>query len=203
MSRDGADGLLMALAPGDALVEATDVAARRAATIEADGIGRFDEGPLEVAIDIGAGRPEPGLAAAGVDARRGAGVSGQLVSGGESRNAAHLERDDDGEDEPNAGKAEQELDGGRGLEHGLHLLLERAHVTVQSFDLLEKVLGGVRRTRRQESEPLAEEGAAAHAEEIAHLEMVKGVLGQGGVNAVLELRALADEHHARARKIAL
>src|SRR6266571_4138708 len=43
MSGHGADGLLMALAPGDALVEATDVAARRAAAIEADGVGRFDE----------------------------------------------------------------------------------------------------------------------------------------------------------------
>ena len=55
VSGRGADGVRMALAPGDALVEATDVAARRAAAIEADGVRRFDEGPLEVAIDVGAG----------------------------------------------------------------------------------------------------------------------------------------------------
>lgn len=47
MSSHGADGFLVALAPGDALVEATDVTARRAAAIEADGVGGFDEGPLE------------------------------------------------------------------------------------------------------------------------------------------------------------
>src|SRR5262245_4405324 len=74
MSGHGADGFLVALAPGDALVEATDVAARRAAAIEADGVCRFDEPPLEVAIDVGAGRPKAGLPAAGVDARRGARV---------------------------------------------------------------------------------------------------------------------------------
>jgi hypothetical protein len=49
MSGHGADGLLVALAPGDALVEATDVTARRAATIEADGVRGFDEGPLQFA----------------------------------------------------------------------------------------------------------------------------------------------------------
>ena len=53
------------------------------------------------------------------------------------------------------------------------------------------------------SEALAEEGAAPHAEEIAHVQMVEGVLGQGGVNAILELRALSDQDHSRARKVAL
>src|SRR5919106_5632441 len=59
VSGHGADGLLMALAPGDALVEAADVAARRAAAVEADGVRPLDEGPLGGAIDVGAG-PEPG-----------------------------------------------------------------------------------------------------------------------------------------------
>jgi hypothetical protein len=58
MSSDRADGLLMTLAPGDALVEATDVTPRRAAAVEADCVGGFDEGPLEVAIDVWAGWPE-------------------------------------------------------------------------------------------------------------------------------------------------
>ena len=57
--------------------------------------------------------------------------------------------------------------------------------------------------RRQEGKPLAQEGATPHAEDIAYLEVVKGVLGQGGVNPILELRALPDEHHPRARQIAL
>src|SRR6266516_3104008 len=33
----------------------------------------------------------------------------------------------------------------------------------------------------------------------AHLQIVELVLGQGGVNPTLELRALADEHQARPR----
>src|SRR4029453_12527136 len=72
----------MALAPGDALVEATDVAARCAAAIEADGVGRFDERPLEVAIDVWAGRPEAGLPATGGDRGGGGRGVGAVSKGG-------------------------------------------------------------------------------------------------------------------------
>src|SRR4029450_423336 len=85
----------------------------------------------------------------------------------------------------------------------MSLWRDPAPLPVQILDLFEKLLSSVRRTRRQELETLAEEGAAPHAEEIAHVEMVEGVLGQGGVNAILELRALSDEDHSRARKVAL
>src|SRR5262249_25641642 len=88
-------------------------------------------------------------------------------------------------------------------ENGLHFVLERAHLTVKTFDLLEKVLSRVGGTRRKELETLAEEGTAAHAEEIAHFEIVEGVLREGGVNAILELRALPDEDHSGAGKVAL
>ena len=150
----------MALAPGDALVEATEVAAWRAAAMEADCVRRFDEGPLEVAIDVWAGWPEASLSAARVDARRGPGVGGQLVGGGEPRNAADLERDHDREHESDAGQGQEQLNGGRGFENGLHLVLEPAHLMVQILDLLEKLLSGVCRVRRRESETLAQEGAA-------------------------------------------
>src|SRR4030095_9341185 len=211
MAGHGADGLLVPLAPADALVEATDVTTRRAAAIETDGVGGFDEGPLEVAIDVWTGWPEAGLPAAGVDAWRGARVGSHLLGGGEPCNAADLEREHAAEQEADAGQGQEQLNGGRGLEHGLHLVLEPAHLTVQSLDLLEQLLSSVRRTGRQGvvalagegGEQRAEEGAASHAEEIADLQMVEGVLGQGGVNAIFELRALADEHHARARQVTL
>jgi hypothetical protein len=104
---------------------------------------------------------------------------------------------------PTPGRGEEPLNRGRGLEHGLDLVLEPAELTVQILDLLEQLLGRVRRTGRQELETLAQESAAPRAEEVAHLQMVEGVLGQGGVNAILELRARPDEHQARARQVAL
>src|SRR3989442_2226126 len=52
MARHGPDRLLVALALGDALVEASDVAARRAAAIETDRVGRLDEGSLQGAVDV-------------------------------------------------------------------------------------------------------------------------------------------------------
>jgi hypothetical protein len=56
---------------------------------------------------------------------------------------------------------------------------------------------------REEFEALPQEGAAPSAEEVSDLQVVEGVLGQGGVDTILELRALADEDHARARKVTL
>src|SRR5512134_2063729 len=63
------DGLRVALAQGDALVESTDVAVRLASAHEADRVGGFDEGPLEVAVDVRTEPTEARLAAARVDAR--------------------------------------------------------------------------------------------------------------------------------------
>src|SRR5262245_65924664 len=57
------DGFRVPLAPRDPLVEATDVAARRAPACQADRVRRFDERPLEVAVDVGARGTESGLPA--------------------------------------------------------------------------------------------------------------------------------------------
>src|ERR687892_1145821 len=84
MPRHGADGLRMALAPGDALVEATDVAVRVAAAHQTDRVRGFDECPLEVAVDVGAEAPVAQLVTARVDAAGAAGVAGELLGGGET-----------------------------------------------------------------------------------------------------------------------
>jgi hypothetical protein len=55
MSRYGADGLGMALAPGDALVEAGDMAVRVAAAHQTNRVRRFDERPYLKALR----RPRP------------------------------------------------------------------------------------------------------------------------------------------------
>ena len=179
------------------------MAARRAAAIETDRVRGFDESPLEVAVDVWAGRPEARFPTAGVDARCRARISGQLLGGGEPCDIADLERDHHGEREAHAGQGKEVLNRRRRLEQGPDLLLELAYLVIQLLDLLEKVPGGVRRTGWQKLETLPHEGAAACAEDVAHLEVMEGVLGQGRVNAILELGALADEHHPRPRQIAL
>jgi hypothetical protein len=67
MPRYGADSRRMALAAGDALIEATDVTVRVAAAHQTDRVGGFDERPLEVAVDVRAGPTEARLAPAGVE----------------------------------------------------------------------------------------------------------------------------------------
>src|SRR5207249_8157123 len=200
---DGPDSRLMALALSDAFVEASDVAARRAAAIETDRVRGFDESPLEVAVDVWAGRTEAGFPPAGVGAWCGASISGQLFGGGEPGDITDLERDDHGERKAHTRQGEEVLNHRRRLEQGPDVLLELAHLVVQPLDLLEQVAGGVGRTGWQELETLPHEGAAACAEEVAHLDVVEGVLGQGRVNAILGLGALANEHHPRPRQVAL
>src|SRR5512134_71003 len=93
MPRHGADGLRVALAPGDALVEATDVAVRVAAAHQTDRVRGFDECPFEVAVDVGAESPVAHLVTARVDAAGAAGVAGELLGGGKAGDVADLERD--------------------------------------------------------------------------------------------------------------
>ena len=82
MAGDGPDRLLMALALGDAFVEASDVAARRAAAIETDRVRGFDESPLKVAVDVWAGGPEARFPPAGVDAWCGASIAASFSAVG-------------------------------------------------------------------------------------------------------------------------
>src|SRR5256884_1572689 len=89
MAGDGPDRLLVAFAPGDALVEASAVAVRRPAAIEGDGAGGFHEGPPEVAGDVGAGPTQDRLPPAGVDPGRPARISRQLLRGGGARGGGH------------------------------------------------------------------------------------------------------------------
>src|SRR5437870_9714747 len=79
------DGLRVALAPGDALIEATLVAVRRAPAPDADRVRGFDERPFEIAVDVRTGRTEAGLPAARVDAWRRARIGGQLLGASKPR----------------------------------------------------------------------------------------------------------------------
>src|SRR5215467_8373252 len=100
-------------------------------------------------------------------------------------------------------QGQEPLNRRRQLEGGPNPLFERVHLPAQFLDLPEQLLAGVRRVWREELEALPQERAAPHAEAIAHLQVVESVLGQRGVNPVLELRALPDKHHPGARQVTL
>jgi hypothetical protein len=72
----------MALAPGDALVEATDVAVRVAAAHQTERGRGFDEGPFEIAVDVGTEAPVAQRATGRVDAAGTSGVAGELLAVG-------------------------------------------------------------------------------------------------------------------------
>jgi hypothetical protein len=57
--------------------------------------------------------------------------------------------------------------------------------------------------RRETVQALPQKPAAPHAEQIGDLHIMERVLGQGGMNPILELRPLPHEHHPGARQIAL
>src|SRR2546427_12136203 len=142
---------------------------------DTDRVRGFDECPFEITVDVRARGPETRLPTARVDARRRARIGGQLLGSGKPRDLAHFEGDHDGEREPYPRHGQEQLDCRRRVERRLDPVLERAHLAVQTLDLLEQVLAGVRRVRRQPVEALPQEGAAPHAEDIAHLEVVESV----------------------------
>src|SRR5262245_16045027 len=100
MPRHGAAGFRMALASGDALVEARDVAVRVAAAHQTDRVGGFDEGPLKVAVDVGAEAPVAHFVSTRMDAAGAAGVARELLGGGKPSDVADLEGDHDGQRQP-------------------------------------------------------------------------------------------------------
>jgi hypothetical protein len=72
---------------------------------------------------------------------------------------------------------------------------------VQAPDLLEE-LASVTGVRRQQG-ALPQEFTTLRPEAIADLVVMQRVLRQGGVNSILKLSALPDEHHPGARQITL
>ena len=78
------DGLRLALAPRDPFIQPADVTRPRAPTRQTDRIRRFDEGPLQVTVDVLMRRPVSGLPAR-VNARGGPRIAGQLLGGGKPR----------------------------------------------------------------------------------------------------------------------
>jgi hypothetical protein len=137
-----------------------------------------------------------------VDAWRRARIAGQLLSGGDPRDVPHLEGNHHRQRQPHSRQGQPRLNHRRRLEHGLDPLLEPADLPGQALDLREELPGRVRGVRRQKIQALPQEGTPLHAEEIGHLQVVPGVLGQRRVNPILERRALPAQHHPGARQVA-
>src|SRR5215467_227928 len=169
MPSHGPDRLRVALPPGQALIEAAHVAVGRAPAMETDRVRRFDERPLEVAVDIRTRPPEPALPAARVHARRGPRIGRQSFGARKPRDIAHLEGNHHRERVPHAWQGQEPLNRRRQLEGGLNPLFERVHLPAQLLDLPEQLLAGVRRVRREKLEALPQERTAPYAEEIAHV----------------------------------
>jgi hypothetical protein len=108
-----------------------------------------------------------------VDTRGGPRIARQLLGGGKPPDVPHLDGDHHGQRQPHPWQGQQLLNHRGRLERRPHPLLERAHLAVQRLDLLEPSLGRVRRVGRQPMEALAQEDPTAHAEEIAHLDVVE------------------------------
>jgi hypothetical protein len=113
-----------------------------------------------------------------VDAAGAPSVAGELLGGGKPGDVADLEHDHDGQREPYPRHRREQLNGQRRFKHALDPVLESGHLALETFDLVEELPGGIRRVRREQLAVLPQQLAPAHAEEIRHLQVVEGVLGQ-------------------------
>src|SRR5262249_15048791 len=177
------DGLRVALPTGDTFIKTTDVTSGRTPTGQADRVRRLDECPFEIAVDVGASRPEAHLPAARVDTGGRARVAGQLLGGRKSSDLPDLKGDHHGQREPDAPHGPEPLNPQPGPAPCSDASLGLASLPVQAPDLLEKLLAGVGCVRRQQCEALPQEFTTPRPEDIADLVVMQRVLRQGGVAA--------------------
>jgi hypothetical protein len=168
-----------------------------------DDVGGFDEGPLEVLVGGLAHVSEAGLAAAGVDGGHEAGVTGELTWRVEAVDAADLPIDDDGQDVSDTGKALEQLDGGgqsNPLPDPLFELIDLELESVKGFN----VLGDAAACLRGKSGKGRLQPDPAGADE--HVDVFRAgdaVLGQGGVDTVLEGGPELGERHPGVMELTL
>ena len=112
---------------------------------------------------------------------------GPLLSGGGPRDIPLLEGDHNRESEPPGGPGEQEAEwpASPGTRHGCAVRTRAARGRGPRW--LKPLSGGLGRVRGLEREARPKEIAAGRAEEKAHVQVVEGVRGPGGVNPVLQL----------------
>ena len=107
MASHGNDGASMAFVWIEPPIEQADVVL--AVSLDANGaVGRFDEGPFEIVVDVAAGAAVANVAAAGDDARNKPRVTGQVFSSWEPFDIADLQPDQRGEDRPESGDGAQQ-----------------------------------------------------------------------------------------------
>lgn len=144
-----------------------------------------------------------GLGTGGVERWDDAGVTGELSAGGEAIDGADLPIDDDAQGVPDAGKALEQLDGGGegdSLPNAIFELSDLLLEAVEGLQFLGDTAAGLREKPREGTfEPSlggADEGAAV-------LGGADAVLGQRGVDAVLQRGAKLGEGHPGAVKLPL
>jgi len=127
----------------------------------------FDEGPLQVPIDVPPERAVVGAAPAGVHPRRGAGIGGKLRRAREAADVADLQENDHGQHPPDPRQGPEELQFRRRPEHRAQALLEGEDLCGHDLELLKETLRRVATVWRQERQGRREPLAATTAEEIA------------------------------------
>ena len=90
VSGDGDNGATVALFGREALIEQSDVSFAVSAQM-GGAVGGFDEGPLEIAVDVAADAAVVCVASGGNHAGHKAGITGQVFGAGKAIDVADLE----------------------------------------------------------------------------------------------------------------
>jgi len=119
----------------------------------------------------------------------------------ESLNITNLREDDHPEDESNSWKRLNEMQGLNPAEQRCHPLLKSLQLPLKMIKLFDECLGRVARLRRQLVEEVVQYPSTSNAKQIRDPAGLQTVLRQGGMNAVLRLCPLSDEHHPCPRQL--
>jgi len=195
----------VALLLAGAFKEADDVLVppRGVILLANDDIGGFDVGPLQVVVALLDHFAIVSLTGAGLHLGHGAGVACEVLGAREAVNRTQFAVDDDGEDLCWAGDGLDELDARRAsdpLENASFQAVDVDLDEVEQFELLLHTTPGLLGEVLKENQEL---GAPLRGEDVTIGIEGEGVLGQGGMDAVLELGADLGEGHPGAGEFPL
>jgi hypothetical protein len=163
----------------------------------------FDEGPLEIAVDVAAGSAVADVASRGDDARHEAGVAGQVLSTREAFDVADLQPENGSQYLAHAGERLQQLYLRAGGERAVDVLFEDHQLDVELVDGIQFERNHAGGLWRQVWECVGDISSPFDAEEIADACGVQTVAVDGRVDAVLERGAEIAQGHPGAQQLAL
>src|SRR5579864_5085587 len=184
------------------LIQPTDVPFRMTALIHRHRVGRFRKGPFQIPVHVHAQRSVTHFPSAGVHARRGSRVAGQVHGARKALHLSDLQCDCRRQNHAHSRQRQQPLHFRRDFHQLLQPLFQLLHLCTHKIQLRQQLPAHPARLLWQTLQMLFQFRASALAVRIAVFARGRSILGQRCRKTILQPRALRHQHQPRAGQLA-